>query len=267
MSAASLLGAVFPMVDGKLQKAEDLVKGFDFSKMSTKDSTRDDFLHCSLAPSFGTLNGDTIKKLDDEMKIMIVGLTKALAKLPANQRSWDTIVSLCAQNPLLAPLDEGVSRSDSLIKNSSGDFKTDGSPDSGIVKEVNAWFKKLISDEDVINSTKIDIDVLGRIVAQSGATIDSFEAFFAKTEEHEKTLVNIGVLRYPDMDNPFFKIYRIQLTAWSKSERVLFHQEDQNGIQGLFNMRRYKPRGSVIDNLRQEVKQKACQDAEDLLSF
>ena len=58
----------------------------------------------------------------------------------------------------------------------------------------------------MIKSTKIDIDVLAQIVAQTGATVDSFETFFAKDEHHEQTLVDIGVLRFPDIDHPFFKV-------------------------------------------------------------
>ncbi len=76
-------------------------------------------------------------------------------------------------------------------------------------------------------SGKIDIKVLADIVATTGAAIDSFETFFAKNEHHEKTVVDIGVLRYPDIDQlrfisilpvllgiiffsrPFFKVYRI----------------------------------------------------------
>ncbi|KAJ4115366.1 hypothetical protein NW768_011218 [Fusarium equiseti] len=159
------------------------------------------------------------------------------------ERTWEAIVERCAKNPLLAPLDDGVYNADSLIKHNSRDFKTDGSPDASIVREVETWFKKLIADEDVIKSTKIDINTLGRIVAQSGATIDSFETFFVKTEKHKKTMLDIGVLRYPDS------------------------LEDNNGIDGVYNMRRYKPRSSVIDKLRDDVKDKAVKDAEDLLSF
>ena len=86
------------------------------------------------------------------------------------------------------------------------------------------------------------------IVAQSGATITSFEEFFFRTEEHSKDIIDIGVLRYPDLNRPLFhvsrplvrcncvlmqaQIYRIKLYAWSKSTRVLFHQEDSNGIFG-----------------------------------
>jgi hypothetical protein len=71
------------------------------------------------------------------MKIMILGLTKDLAQLSPKERTWKALVSKGAQNPLLAPLDDGVMKTDSLIKRSSSDFKTDGSPDDSIVKEVS----------------------------------------------------------------------------------------------------------------------------------
>lgn len=98
--------------------------------------------------------------------------------------------------------------------------------------QVQTWFTNVIADDDVLKSTKIDIDVPAKIVAQSGATIVSFETFFAKNEHHEKTLIDIGVLRFPDIDRPYFKLYRIKLVAWSDSSRILFHQEDKNGITG-----------------------------------
>lgn len=63
-----------------------------------------------------------------------------------------------------------------------------------------------MSDPDVLNSTKIDINVLANIVAQTGAAVDSFESFFAKEEHQEQTLVDIGVLRFPDIDHPYFKV-------------------------------------------------------------
>lgn len=55
-------------------------------------------------------------------------------------------------------------------------------------------------------SIKIDINILARIVAQSSATIDSLETFFAKDEYYEKTVINIGVLQYLDFQNPSFKV-------------------------------------------------------------
>lgn len=50
------------------------------------------------------------------------------------------------------------------------------------------------------------MDVISKIVAQIGATIDSFETFWFKTETHEQTMLDIGVLRFPDLDHPYFKV-------------------------------------------------------------
>lgn len=71
---------------------------------------------------------------------------------------------------------------------------------------MKTWFVNLIADDNVLQSTKIDVNVLAQIVAQTGATVDGFETFFAKKEHHEQTLVDIGVLRFPDIDHPFFKV-------------------------------------------------------------
>jgi hypothetical protein len=44
--------------------------------------------------------------------------------------------SVAMQNPFLEPDGEAIGRSDKIIKTSSSDFKTDGSADNTIVKEV-----------------------------------------------------------------------------------------------------------------------------------
>lgn len=106
--------------------------------------------------------------------------------------------------------------------------------------------------------------MLAKIVGATGAAVDSFESFFGRSEYHERTMLEIGVLRYPDIDNPFFKVYRIKLVAWSDCTRVLMVQKDKNGITGDFSMRRYKPRESVISGLKKETKVKAIEEAEDL---
>ncbi|KAK5048602.1 hypothetical protein LTR84_005693 [Exophiala bonariae] len=237
------------------------------AQISVQDKTRDDYLHLDLAPSYGTLNSEAMKKMDDELKIMIAGTMKDLGRVPPNQRSWDKVISIFMQNPLLEPhSDPELVRADKFIKNSSGDFKFDGSPNAAIVQEVKTWFTKLIADDDVIKSTKIDVEVLAKIVAQTGATVDSFETFFAKHEYHEKTLVDIGVLRFPDAFNPYFKVYRIQLVAWSDSSRILFHQEDKNGITGEYHCRKFKPRDAVISELKEQTKKLAIKQAEDLFA-
>ncbi|KAJ7234292.1 hypothetical protein C8J57DRAFT_1729207 [Mycena rebaudengoi] len=262
MVAAATALAVF----GSLDQAADFVKKFDWSKMDVKDATRDDYLHMNLSPSYGELASTTIKDLDDQLKIMIDGTMQALVKIPPQQRSWEKVLEVMMQNALLEPAASGISRADKLIKEETNFFKVDGSPHLDVVREIETWFINLIQDDDVLKSTAIDIKVLGNIVTQTGATIDSFPALIYKNEYHEKPMVDIGVLRFPDIGHPHFKLYRIRLTAWSDSRRILILQKDQNGITGEFNSRIFKPRASTIAALSDTAKKQAIKEAEDLFA-
>ncbi|KAF3058793.1 hypothetical protein CFAM422_011910 [Trichoderma lentiforme] len=256
-SSAPLYKDVF----GKTGEIGDLVQNFDFSKINPTESNSNGFLHIDLAPSFGKLNKESLQVLDDHLKIMIAGNLKFLGKVP--EKSWNAVLGNMMQNDLLEPRDGGVFRADKF-KGSINGFKFDGSPDASIVREVQAWFNNLISDDDVLNSTKIDAEVIAKIVAQIGAILENFETFFAKNEYHEQALINIGVLRFPDVDQPYFKVYRIKLAAWSDSSRNLIHQEDTNGITGEFNSRVFQPRASIIEHLTSATFQKAAATADAL---
>ncbi|BBN08865.1 hypothetical protein MPTK1_4g15100 [Marchantia polymorpha subsp. ruderalis] len=255
-------GLILSAFGGGKEDIGSIVSTFNWSKCNVRSSHSDEYLHTNLAPSYGDLTSDSVKALDENLKIMIAGTLITIGKLA--DKSWKSILSTMMQHELLEPFHKEVARSDKLIKESSSDFKFDGSPDALIVREVKSWFSKLIDDEDVLNQTKIDINTLAKIVAQSGAAVDSFEAFWVKHEKHEQTLVDIGVLRFPDLEHPYFKLYRIKLTAWADSSRILFHQEDRNGITGEFNSRKFRPRESIMRELTKETREKARLRAESL---
>ncbi|KKP04530.1 hypothetical protein THAR02_03356 [Trichoderma harzianum] len=258
-SSAPLYVDVF----GKSGEIGDLVQNFDFSKINPTGSNSNEFLHIDLAPSFGKLNKESLRELDDHLKIMIAGNLKALGNQP--DKSWNAVLSNMMQNPLLDPSDggPGAFRADKF-KGSVNGFEFDGSPDANIVREVQAWFNNLISDDDVLNSTKIDVEVLAKIVAQIGVILKNFETFFAKDEYHEQALIDINVLRFPDVDQPYFKAYHIKLAAWSDPSRSHLHQEDTNGITGEFNSRIFRPRTYVIQKLNSATFRKAAATADAL---
>jgi hypothetical protein len=106
-------------------------------KMDVHDATRDDYLHLGLAPSYGELTSSSMKELDDQLKIMIAGTMRALATVPAQQRTWEKILEVMMQNPLLEPDASGISRAEKLVKDETNFFKVDGSPDPHVVREVN----------------------------------------------------------------------------------------------------------------------------------
>lgn len=105
--------------------------------MNVLNTTREDFLHTSLAPSYGKLDKESVQSMDDELKIMISSVLQALGKIAPAERTWETVMSTMMQNALLEPMQEGkVDRVDRLIKPGKHAFKFYGSPDEAIVKEV-----------------------------------------------------------------------------------------------------------------------------------
>ncbi|KAI0740170.1 hypothetical protein C8Q76DRAFT_790639 [Earliella scabrosa] len=242
---------------------DKFVRSYDFPR----DTDMDDYLHVDLAPSFGTLNQQSVKEMDEELKVMIAGTVRLLESHRERNRNpmdWETINSLFMQNPLLEPVDAPVLRSEKLIKADKSFFKFNETPSRSVVEEVHSWFITFVGDEDVLRSTHINIDVMGKIVAQTGAAIDSFATLLYNKQLQEKTLIDIGILRFPDIKNPFFKVYRIQLTAWSESKRVATAVRLSNGITGVFNSRKFRPRKEVIKEMGPGVLQKAIDEAEAL---
>ncbi|KAJ7860052.1 hypothetical protein B0H13DRAFT_2074180 [Mycena leptocephala] len=229
------------------------------------------YLHGELAPAYGTLTSETIKAMDDHLKLMIVDVMHALAERRKGNGnlSWDDVLSVFAerQPQTLEHYDTPIDRTDSFTKPAKLNFfKVDGSPDPTVVREVESWFTRFISDTDVLQSTQIDIQFMASIVAQTGATIEDIVSLFYGKEYHEKDLVDIVVLRFPDFEHPYFKAFRIKLCAWSLSERILFVQKDQSGIKGEYTASTYRPTKTAYDSMTEQMREDAIQEAEDIFS-
>jgi hypothetical protein len=62
--------------------------------------------------------------------------------------------------------------------------------------------------------------------------VNGFFSALGKIEEHKSHVLDVGILRYPDLDNPYFKVYRIELEARSTCYRGLALERNSNGISG-----------------------------------
>ncbi|KAL2886819.1 hypothetical protein HOO65_060649 [Ceratocystis lukuohia] len=223
----------------------ELVNAYNFAKI--RDVSSDDYLHVDLAPSYGGLSKESIKLLDSNLKVMIAGTVRMIKKIPPSQRKWKTIEQAFTENNLVESSGEPVHRKNMLLK-----------------KEVKLWFHNLVNDSDVLAATPISIEELAEIVAWSGATVTDIGTAIYKAEKHEKKIMDIGILRFPDSIHPYFKVYHISLKAWSYSSRVVAVQSDNNGIEGEFYSRIFKPRKEILAKMNPEVIRKAVSEAESM---
>ncbi|KAH7373606.1 hypothetical protein KP509_17G064700 [Ceratopteris richardii] len=179
----------------------------------------------------------------------------------------DEVSNTESQNKHSEPYDNNAKRenkeSDALKFGGSPNDRIFVTPHDSMVTEVDTWFQALIGDKDILKETEIGTNVIARIVAESEAQFKDLAADLRCYEwNNEWKVLDIGVLRYPDPDHPLFKVYRIQLTAWSACKRTKFNQSYSNGITGEFSCREYRPRVSVIAELAESVRKQAVHEAE-----
>ncbi|UDD59363.1 hypothetical protein AFCA_006784 [Aspergillus flavus] len=216
------------------------INNFKWNTIYDRGGPNAEYLHDGLAPSYGTLNSESIDDLDEAYKVAIAGVMRK-------------------------PAGDSIDRTENLLKGNMGYFNVGANPDNAVVKEVLTWWNKLIADQDVLNST-INSQAMANIVSQSGAIIDMSQQFWSKSGAHEQKMLDIGVLRFPDVSQPYFKLYRIKLSVRVDMSRTIFPMGDLGGITGEFHSRSFKPREAAIDQLEQDALNSAVQEAEDFFA-
>ena len=71
---------------------------------------------------------------------------------------------------------------------------------------MTTWFSDLVEDDDVLGRTNIDIEELAKLIGHTGAAITNLLTMLYGHKELEREVVDIGILRFPDIENPYFRV-------------------------------------------------------------
>ena len=134
---------------------------------------------------------------------------------------------------------------------------------SGLHDKIKAWF----SDSSSSTTGTDQLDHIGTCeVARNVQAAAEAAGVDAKTKYEESKMMNITCLQYPDSDRSYFKVYTVQLKAWSNCSKNYKGKTYSHGIIGDFYCRTFKPRDSIISELKDATKQKAMQETEDMFT-
>ncbi|KAK6530796.1 hypothetical protein TWF281_007633 [Arthrobotrys megalospora] len=212
-----------------------------------------------LAPCFGALATD-IGNLDERIVGVAAMATKEIERMEHTNRTFEKIRSTLLQNQSIEGwtdrhgVPEHYYATDALFKSSTSDFKSDRSQNSSIV---STFINKLINDPDVVNSLQFDNKTLAKIVSETGATVRDFEVNFSASEYEEKTILEVLVLRYPDLNHQYLKLYRVKFTAIRDNRTRLFYEEKRNCLRGEVDIQKFRPRDSIWDMISSEIRHRA----------
>ena len=175
-----------------------------------------------------------------------------------------------------------TAKADTLSYESTNWFKFDGSEDAAKVNEVQKFLTNLIGDEDIcisvgIKDTERDMsedpsrgqkmeamEVIRRIIACTGAAVENVATFVHKRVEETKTLLDVGILRYPDISKPYVNVYRVKLEATRVCDRTLAVEKNKSSLYAEINAQEYEPNEEVLKAVKPEVIKSAVASLESM---
>ncbi|KAF7794157.1 hypothetical protein EIP86_005288 [Pleurotus ostreatoroseus] len=205
--------------------------------------------------------------MDDMLRIASAEAITLLSEIPVEDRTWEKVLSTLAQSPFMKRAEDlAVDKTDLWTKEQTNAFSLSSSEDPIIVKEADGWLRTLIVDPDIWETSHLSFGVITTLVAEIGTAVESLWQLINDKTQKDRTVVDIGILRFPDPDNPYFKIYRIHLKAWISQERHFIRTKKICGISGSFNSRKFVPREDKIKSAQAEAQKKLVERADAIFS-
>ncbi|KAJ2934433.1 hypothetical protein H1R20_g2687, partial [Candolleomyces eurysporus] len=223
-----------PRVEHEAEQLRRIFKETKAQELGERHSHEDDevSINVGLAPCYGTLRNDH-KHMDDALAVMIAESVSLLNEARADGRKLDldVVQSVFGQSASMVHCKEdSVENYRDFLECNTKLFNNKGrnsAPIEAVCDEIEGWFNELIQDKNVLDFTRLKgLSGVKDIVARHGVSQKKRGSWI-------KVFLDIGVLRFPDMENPFVRVYRIRLTAWATCKKNLgFIEKNRNGISG-----------------------------------
>lgn len=236
------------------------------------EQNKDTRCHFRVAPSWGTLAKDSFIMMDNHLKLLLAVTFHTIEKFVRDEGqsnlSWEKLLELMEQNVMMqrkTTTDMNVQQS--KYKSETNWFKFNGSADEIACDGIIRWIRESIQDPELLKIIGEDAMLkIATIFSETGARVDSFFHFFANTNKEEYTLLDVGIIRIPDISKPSLQLFRIKLYVQRQDRRVLCTQVDDSVLHLEAATRDYIPREEVMKSINAKVLEKAVADMDKMFA-
>ncbi|GAB1607594.1 uncharacterized protein LOC115228476 [Argonauta hians] len=218
-----------------------------------------------IAAIFGNLTINSLIKMDDNLKLMMAGLVKALKGV--NSTSWEQLLEYLDEIPYLQMFDsipEGYHRG--ILEYYKDDLVKLGKEIDHTMKfNIENWFERFIGDRTLLEETKIDIGKLSEMAATQAFNYELKNLFYEKDVE-ETVVVDMAVLRFPDVEHPYFQAFVIKVYVRREYVRYLWKRKGTIRFVCKYNVIKYRPNEEYLRKLTDDIKETLLADIEDFFA-
>lgn len=214
----------------------------------------------NLAPSYGNITSKSLHQLDESLRVMMAGILEMDVK---DKYSWQDLLLALDMNLYLKRQSRYSTKKLERITFTATKVLGIKTNKKNRVKTINTWFKNLIGNVDILKDTDIDIDSLTELVSKF--SVDMMDNLWTNKFKNI-SLMDLGILRFPDITKPFFSIYRINLIGTCLYKTYILHQDESSEVLGLFQREVYYPDQKYIDKISRELIDQLLNEIDDLFS-
>jgi len=191
--------------------------------------------------------GDTklLNDIDAAMKAGMVNALKAVKKKQAESGgliSWTDLTKIFESEgaDLYRPCIEEDKTKNKYAWEDTGLFlKFDGAPSLEEIAKAEDCMKDTVQDADIWKMLEIDTELVKKVFSEEGVGVTDFWSLFAREEKRAHIAIDVGVVRFPRIDDPCFKVYRFRVIVFRSESAVLFINNKAAGIFCEFRERKY----------------------------
>ncbi|XP_014787421.2 uncharacterized protein LOC106881519 [Octopus bimaculoides] len=235
-------------------------------RLTEKTELGDKFdVRFELAATFGTLQFESLKMIDNNLKIMVAGAISEMNKL--NKTSWESLLDSLDRIPYLEMVGERTNFTEdemSRVTTELLDFSS-GEVDYMTVFFTELWFDELIQENMILSEMNINITSLAYYLGK-GEQITIKNALLG-SDIKRKALMDLAILRFPDIMNPYLTVFMLRFDVLRNSLRLFVVEQTIAAIRCRFNVAKYVPNEEYIKQLREDTRETLMKDIDTLFGI
>lgn len=145
-------------------------------------------------------------------------------------------------------------------------LKFDGAPSLGAIAEAEQCMKKTVKDAEIWAMLEIDTDRIKKVFGEEGVGVTDFNSLFIREKKVAHIAIDVGVVRFPRIEDPCFKVYRFRVIVFRTETAILCINKKAAGIFCEFRERKYVMTKKFNEQFDAEAKERVKAKFDEIMA-
>jgi len=188
-----------------------------------------------------------MESIDAKMKFATVNVLDAIK---AEQAANDGFVSFSRLNKLFAEnetdfvavVEDDICTTKHIFHDSGWALDFSGGANRDLIHQARQVMQDCVNEKgtmDIWDSLNIQTEDLCKMFGERGVAVRDLESFLAASDMVARIPIDIGLTRFPRVEDPFFRVHRFRVIVFQSKERILAFHNNNCGLFCRFQSRKY----------------------------